>query len=150
MLARLAGVCLIACCRLNFISCIGCAKVFTNIVKAQCYGRDFHFISPTGALPVNSAATHQVSRCVKPSNVDLGLTRDGKTVVCFHPEPNISYEMTQPIPKVDPITASAETHDVVLKSRLSGAVLKEERGPTIEELSKMFYTTKHRWYPVGE
>ncbi|XP_026877474.2 39S ribosomal protein L42, mitochondrial isoform X1 [Electrophorus electricus] len=103
-----------------------------------------------GALPVNSAATHQVSRCVKPSNVDLGLTRDGKTVVCFHPEPNISYEMTQPIPKVDPITASAETHDVVLKSRLSGAVLKEERGPTIEELSKMFYTTKHRWYPVGE
>ncbi|XP_076848212.1 large ribosomal subunit protein mL42 [Brachyhypopomus gauderio] len=102
------------------------------------------------ALPNNSTSAQQVKHFVKNSNVDLGVTRDGKTIVCFHPAPSISYDLTKPVPRPDPITESAETHDVVLKSRLSSAVLKDKKGPTMEELSKMFYTTKHCWYPVGE
>lgn len=42
-----------------------------------------------------------------------------------------------------------ETHDQVLKAHLSKEVLKDN-GPTIEELSKMFFTTKHRFYPIGQ
>lgn len=59
-------------------------------------------------------------------------------------------ESFQPIERPDPITNPVETHDQVLKAHLSKEVLKDKQGPTIEELSKMFYTTKHRWYPVGQ
>uniref|UniRef100_UPI0037E95E5C large ribosomal subunit protein mL42 n=1 Tax=Semicossyphus pulcher TaxID=241346 RepID=UPI0037E95E5C len=82
-------------------------------------------------------------------NVEIGVTSDGKTVVCYHPAVDIPYELTQPIERPDPLTNPAETHDQVLKAHLSKEILKE-KGPTIEELSKMFYTTKHRWYPVGQ
>ncbi|KAK2858948.1 hypothetical protein Q5P01_003568 [Channa striata] len=83
-------------------------------------------------------------------NVEIGMTSDGKTVVCHHPAAEIPYELTQPINRPDPLTNPAETHDQVLKAHLSKEVLKDKKGPTREELSKMFFTTKHRWYPVGQ
>ncbi|XP_035502071.2 39S ribosomal protein L42, mitochondrial [Scophthalmus maximus] len=83
-------------------------------------------------------------------NVDIGVTSDGKTIVCYHPTVDIPYEFTQPIERPDPTTNTVETHDQVLKANLSQEVLKVKKGPTIEELSKMFFTTKHRWYPVGQ
>ncbi|XP_030004483.1 large ribosomal subunit protein mL42 [Sphaeramia orbicularis] len=82
--------------------------------------------------------------------VEIGVTSDAKTVVCYHPTVDIPYELTQPIERPDPLSNAAETHDQVLKAHLSKEVLKDKRGPTIEELSKMFFTTKHRWYPVGQ
>ncbi|XP_020494462.2 39S ribosomal protein L42, mitochondrial [Labrus bergylta] len=83
-------------------------------------------------------------------NVELGVTSDGKTIVCYHPPVDIPYELTQPIQRPDPLTNPAETHDQVLMASLSMEILKDKKGPTIEELSKMFFTTKHRWYPVGQ
>lgn len=56
----------------------------------------------------------------------------------------------QPIEHTDPVTTLVESHDQVIKAHLSKEVLKGKQGPTIEELSKMFFTTKHRWYPVGQ
>uniref|UniRef100_A0A8D0HER8 Large ribosomal subunit protein mL42 n=1 Tax=Sphenodon punctatus TaxID=8508 RepID=A0A8D0HER8_SPHPU len=82
--------------------------------------------------------------------VDLAMTSDGKTIVCYHPSVDIPYEHTQPILRPDPVNNKEETHDQILKSRLEVKELKNDKGPTVEELSKMFYTTKHRWYPVGE
>ncbi|XP_060758719.1 39S ribosomal protein L42, mitochondrial isoform X2 [Neoarius graeffei] len=82
-------------------------------------------------------------------DVDLGVTCDGETIVCFHHAPDIPHELTKPIPNPDTTLDSAETHDLVLKSRLNKDVLKGKKTPTAEELAKMFYTTKHRWYPVG-
>ena len=82
--------------------------------------------------------------------VELALTSNGKTIVMYHPSVDIPYEHTQPIPKRDPVDFREETHDQVLKSRLEGKELRGNMGPTIEQLSKMFYTTKHRWYPVGQ
>ncbi|KAI7792068.1 putative 39S ribosomal protein L42 [Triplophysa rosa] len=83
------------------------------------------------------------------SNVEIGVTSDGKTIVCFHPSADVPYELTQPIPRPHALNET-ETHDQVLKARLSKEVLHDKQAPTIEELSKMFYTTKHRWYPVGQ
>ncbi|CAB1419017.1 unnamed protein product [Pleuronectes platessa] len=83
-------------------------------------------------------------------NVDIGVTSDGKTFVCYHPTVDVPYEFTLPVERPDPITNPVETHDQVLKARLSKEVLNDKKGPTIEELSKMFFTTKHRWYPVGQ
>nr|XP_046234973.1 39S ribosomal protein L42, mitochondrial isoform X2 [Scatophagus argus] len=84
------------------------------------------------------------------SDVEIGVTSDGKTIVCYHPSVDAPYELTQPIERPDPLTNQAETHDQVLKAHLSKEVLKDKEGPTIEELNKMFFTTKHRWYPVGQ
>ncbi|XP_033471040.1 39S ribosomal protein L42, mitochondrial [Epinephelus fuscoguttatus] len=83
-------------------------------------------------------------------NVEIGATSDGKTIVCYHPAVDVPYELTQPIERPDPLSNSVETHDQILKAHLSKEVLKDKQGPTIEELSKMFFTTKHRWYPVGQ
>ncbi|KAJ7414090.1 39S ribosomal protein L42, mitochondrial [Willisornis vidua] len=82
--------------------------------------------------------------------VELAVTSDLKTIVCYHPSLEIPYEHTKPIPRPDPVNNKEENLDQVLKSRLNEKELKNSRGPTIEELSKMFYTTKHRWYPVGQ
>uniref|UniRef100_A0A3B3XG96 Large ribosomal subunit protein mL42 n=1 Tax=Poecilia mexicana TaxID=48701 RepID=A0A3B3XG96_9TELE len=82
--------------------------------------------------------------------VEIGVTSDGKTIVCYHPAVDVPYELTQPIERPDPLTNQAETHDQVLKAHLSKEVLVGKEGPTIEELSKMFFTTKHRFYPKGQ
>lgn len=60
------------------------------------------------------------------------------------------YAILQPIERPDPLTNPPESHDQVLKAHLSKEVLGSNKGPSIEELSKMFFTTKHRWYPVGQ
>ncbi|XP_072097291.1 large ribosomal subunit protein mL42 [Mobula birostris] len=82
--------------------------------------------------------------------VELALTSDGRTIVCYHPSVDIPYEHTKPIPRPSPVENKEETHEQVLKARLEKDGLRDKQGPTIEELSKMFYTTKHRWYPFGQ
>ncbi|ROL52685.1 39S ribosomal protein L42, mitochondrial [Anabarilius grahami] len=84
------------------------------------------------------------------SNVEIAVTSDGNTIVCYHPSEDVPYELTQPIVRPDAVSDHAETHEQVLKARLGKEVLNNKKAPTIEELSKMFYTTKHRWYPVGQ
>uniref|UniRef100_A0A3B5MAY7 Large ribosomal subunit protein mL42 n=1 Tax=Xiphophorus couchianus TaxID=32473 RepID=A0A3B5MAY7_9TELE len=88
--------------------------------------------------------------CFYSYEVEIGVTSDGKTIVCYHPAVDVPYELTQPIERPDPLTNQAETHDQVLKAHLSKEVLDGKKGPTIEELSKMFFTTKHRFYPKGQ
>ncbi|KAM9073085.1 large ribosomal subunit protein mL42 isoform 1-T7 [Megaptera novaeangliae] len=82
--------------------------------------------------------------------VELALTSDGRTIVCYHPSVDIPYEHTKPIPQPDPVQNNEETHDLVLKTRLEEKGEHLEQGPMIEQLSKMFFTTKHRWYPRGQ
>ncbi|XP_070363154.1 large ribosomal subunit protein mL42 isoform X2 [Equus asinus] len=84
------------------------------------------------------------------SKVELALTSDGRTIVCYHPSVDIPYEHTKPIPRPDPVHNHEETHDQVLKTRLEEKSEHLEQGPMIEQLSKMFFTTKHRWYPRGQ
>uniref|UniRef100_A0A8D2BCW3 Large ribosomal subunit protein mL42 n=1 Tax=Sciurus vulgaris TaxID=55149 RepID=A0A8D2BCW3_SCIVU len=75
--------------------------------------------------------------------VELALTSDGRTIVCYHPSVDIPYEHTKPIPQPDPVYNNEETHDQVLKTRLEEKEELLEQGPMIEKLSKMFFTTKH-------
>ncbi|XP_060745460.1 39S ribosomal protein L42, mitochondrial isoform X2 [Tachysurus vachellii] len=101
-------------------------------------------------LSFHPALRNQASACGDNRGVEIGVTRDSETIVCFHPAPDIPYELTKPIPRLDPTLDSTETHDLVLKSQLNKEVLNDKKMPAIEELAKMFYTTKHRWYPVGQ
>ncbi|XP_057614077.1 39S ribosomal protein L42, mitochondrial [Chionomys nivalis] len=81
--------------------------------------------------------------------VELALTSDGRTIVCYHPSVDIPYEHTKPIPQPDILCNNEETHEQVLKAKLEIKGEQLEQGPMIEQLSKVFFTTKHRWYPHG-
>uniref|UniRef100_A0A8C7CXW1 Large ribosomal subunit protein mL42 n=2 Tax=Oncorhynchus kisutch TaxID=8019 RepID=A0A8C7CXW1_ONCKI len=104
----------------------------------------------TGVVPVLHKSTIRGPSIDDDCKVEIGVTSDGKTIVCYHPSEDVPYEFTQPILRPDPLTNPAETHDQVLKAHLGREVLQNKQGPTIEELSKMFHTTKHCWYPVGQ
>ncbi|XP_041590472.1 39S ribosomal protein L42, mitochondrial-like, partial [Vulpes lagopus] len=82
--------------------------------------------------------------------VELALTSDGRTIVCYHPSVDIPYEHTKPIPRPYPVHNNEETHDQVLKTRLEEKNEHFEQGLMIEQLSKMFFTIKHHWYPCGQ
>uniref|UniRef100_G1QFS9 Large ribosomal subunit protein mL42 n=1 Tax=Myotis lucifugus TaxID=59463 RepID=G1QFS9_MYOLU len=82
--------------------------------------------------------------------VELALTSDGRMIVCYHPSVDIPYEHTKPIPRPDPVHNYEETQDQILQTRLEVKDEHLEQGPMIEQLSKMFFTTKHRWYPYGQ
>ncbi|XP_061816720.1 large ribosomal subunit protein mL42 [Nerophis lumbriciformis] len=101
-------------------------------------------------LPFREASNVRGPSLDECSDVEVGLTSDGNTVVCYHPAVDFPYELTQPIKRPDPVRDVPENHEQVLKAHLSKEVLRGNKGPSIEELSKMFYTTKHRWYPVGQ
>ncbi|XP_067998935.1 large ribosomal subunit protein mL42 [Melanerpes formicivorus] len=117
-----------------------------------------HPAAPCQQAPRQSGAVahacHKSTYSVLPEDynckVELALTSDLKTIVCYHPSLEIPYEHTKPIPRPDPVDNKEETFDQVLKARLSTAEPRSDSGPTMEQLSKMFYTTKHRWYPVGQ
>ena len=66
------------------------------------------------------------------------------------PSVDIPYEHTKPIPRPDPVHNNEETHDQVLKTRLEEKNEHFEQGLMIEQLSKMFFTTKHHWYPCEQ
>ncbi|XP_053462045.1 39S ribosomal protein L42, mitochondrial-like [Nycticebus coucang] len=110
-------------------------------------------------FPIQNVASYCV--CNKPtyssslpddynSKVGLALTSDGRTIVCYHPSVDIPCEHTKPIPLPDPVCNNEETCDQMLKTRLAEKSEQGEQGPMIEQLSKMFFTTKHRWYPRGQ
>ncbi|XP_041833683.1 39S ribosomal protein L42, mitochondrial isoform X2 [Melanotaenia boesemani] len=117
----------------------------------QIYCRITPRYAQTCLVPVRQKSGVDASSVEGPNcTVEIGVTSDEKTIVCYHPAADVPYELTQPIERPDPLTTPAETHDQVLKAHLSKEVLKDKEGPTIEELSKMFFTTKHRFYPVGQ
>lgn len=71
----------------------------------------------------------------------------GRTLVCWHPEPAFPYEHSLPLPKaIDTETSvikSVNVKDIRDISHLEG--MKEELAR--EQLMKMTYTNKHRWFP---
>ncbi|XP_071810340.1 large ribosomal subunit protein mL42-like isoform X1 [Asterias amurensis] len=76
-------------------------------------------------------------------------TADGDTIVCYHPSEPFPYEHTKPILRPDP-SKPEETTDSILKMKMTQEQWsKDKKGPNYNELAKMFYTTKHRWYPLG-
>ncbi|XP_072002677.1 large ribosomal subunit protein mL42 [Engystomops pustulosus] len=108
--------------------------------------------SSTGLVGGRCSSRRESSYSVLPDNynceVKLAVTSDGNTIVCYHPTVEIPYEHTKPIPRPDPLYNQEESHEQVLKARLYE--MESKPAPTMEELSKMFYTTKHRWYPFGQ
>ncbi|XP_034938469.1 39S ribosomal protein L42, mitochondrial [Chelonus insularis] len=81
--------------------------------------------------------------------VDKYIIINEDMVVCWHPEPKFPYECSKPLPLKQPEPKSVlkmpleKTHKIFSPPTYSS----EERGLNAEELAKLTYTTKHRWFP---
>lgn len=74
------------------------------------------------------------------------LAQDGKMFVAWHPTPDFPYELTQPIPKYE----TQEKSSVIKEAAISTAMKAfKTKHPEIArlELSKLTFTTKHKWFP---
>ncbi|XP_062944610.1 large ribosomal subunit protein mL42-like [Cynocephalus volans] len=105
-------------------------------------------------FPIQNGALYCV--CHKPTQSslpdgynckELTLTADGRMIACYHPSMDISHEHTKPLPEPNPAQNNEETLNQVLKTRLEEKGEHPERGPTIKQLSKMLFSTKHHQYP---
>ncbi|KAA3671079.1 large subunit ribosomal protein L42, partial [Paragonimus westermani] len=72
---------------------------------------------------------------VKHRNPVIIVSSDGATIVCWHPQKDISYESTKAIPRdLDALKAPVSP----LNIRLGSAINEARIGPTVLELSKAF------------
>ncbi|ELU02547.1 hypothetical protein CAPTEDRAFT_222498 [Capitella teleta] len=147
--------------------------------------------------PVSSSSTSDQSQ-------NIGFSRDGSTIICWHPEPDYPYEHSKPLPRslpelqenewdeetdnklhtIQPVISewkqgpqidrrgeivlararigqSHLTHGYLLRREADTSALKvqvkqdyvtrfSKDGPTDRELTQMFSTTKHTWYPKAQ
>lgn len=66
------------------------------------------------------------------------------TIVCWHPNQGFPYEYSKPIVEVK------TTSNTVLKigeKEIAEVFRKKKANDIVEELAKITFTTKHRWYP---
>ncbi|XP_068145646.1 large ribosomal subunit protein mL42 [Drosophila tropicalis] len=76
----------------------------------------------------------------------VGITKDGKTIVAWHPEQEIPYESTKPLPEI----VLSESSEVIKESALQSAMQSfKNKHPEVarQELMQLTHTTKHRWFP---
>ncbi|XP_022098877.1 39S ribosomal protein L42, mitochondrial-like isoform X2 [Acanthaster planci] len=117
----------------------------------QSYASLVIIIKRLNILPLERAGCRQFfsSRSIQNDGQTMVETADGNTIVCYHPTEPFPYENTKPMPRPDP-SKPEEAVDSILKMKFGHESFeKERRGPNVHELAKMFYTTKHRWYPLG-
>ncbi|KAG7154071.1 39S ribosomal protein L42-like [Homarus americanus] len=76
------------------------------------------------------------------------VTDDGNTIVCWHPEPQVPYEMTKPLPQ------TTQESDSILKVQYNKEMkhLFQKKHPFFinKDLRELTFTTKHRWFPRPE
>lgn len=70
----------------------------------------------------------------------------GKVFVAWHPEPTFPYECSKPIERAPIRSGPSLVRDELV---LAGASQLKAKHPDMvrEELSKVTFTTKHRWFP---
>lgn len=76
----------------------------------------------------------------------IALTDDRTTYVSWHPKPEFPYEMSRPIPNIEQRDQSSVIKESTINTAMKAFNTKH---PEIarQELSKITFTTKHRWFP---
>ncbi|XP_078042962.1 mitochondrial ribosomal protein L42 [Augochlora pura] len=103
--------------------------------RALCFARALNFTSKryssSGKLPI-----------------DLIVPLNKEMIVCWHPEQEFPYECSLPLPEeTQPVSNSVLC---VGGKEIADVFHHKRREEVIEELAKIAYTTKHRWYPRGK
>lgn len=76
----------------------------------------------------------------------VAIASNGKTIVAWHPEPEFPYELTKPLPAAPEKVAVSVLKEECLNSAMSAF---KDKKPEVarEELMRLTFTTKHRWFP---
>ncbi|XP_064545944.1 large ribosomal subunit protein mL42 [Drosophila montana] len=76
----------------------------------------------------------------------VAVTRNGKTIVAWHPDTPFPYEHTKPLPSI----VENQTSEVIKESAMQTAMSAfKNKLPEVarQELMRLTHTTKHRWFP---
>lgn len=76
----------------------------------------------------------------------VAVTKNGKTIVAWHPDTPFPYEHTMPLPQ----TVETQSSEVIKETALQTAMSAfKNKHPEVarQELMKLTHTTKHRWFP---
>lgn len=76
----------------------------------------------------------------------VAVSRNGRTVVAWHPELEFPYEFTKPLPVASEKQYSSLIKDEALASAM-GAFKEKKPEVARAELMRLTHTTKHRWFP---
>ncbi|EGI61438.1 PREDICTED: 39S ribosomal protein L42, mitochondrial [Acromyrmex echinatior] len=68
---------------------------------------------------------------------------DNRMVVCWHPEKIFPYECSLPLPEEKPDISVLR----IGNKEVAEMFRKKKEYQVVEELAKITYTTKHKWYP---
>lgn len=95
----------------------------------------------------------------------VAITKDKNTIVMYHPQAKVDYENTIPIPRDDPLYTGHENLESLVREKLDKLDIADkpldkakienpwpmknkETLPIMMHLSKIFYTSKHMWWPT--
>lgn len=76
----------------------------------------------------------------------IAKSRDQQSFIAWHPKKEIPYEFTRPLPKFETEFNSSLIKDEILEQALK-AYKHSYPDLVRENLSKLTFTTKHRWFP---
>lgn len=110
---------------------------FLALSKVFCRNSGNHLIKSFSS----KTATGQLSLVEK-----IALTDDQKTFVAWHPTKEFPYEFTRPIPVCEERDRSAVIKESAMKTA-SDALQRKHPEIARQELQKITFTTKHRWFP---
>lgn len=74
---------------------------------------------------------------------ELVVFYDDKLTLCWHPEKPFPYECSRPIP---PKVSPPETPLKIGEKEIEVLYRKKDKLQIVEELAKLTYTCKHRWF----
>ncbi|KOC66749.1 39S ribosomal protein L42, mitochondrial [Habropoda laboriosa] len=95
------------------------------------------------ARTLNISCKRYISSVKLPSEIVIPMNKD--IIICWHPERKFPYEYSLPLPEEKEISSNSV---LCIGGKEIAEVFKHKREEVvIEELSKMTFTTKHRWYP---
>ncbi|XP_033337311.1 mitochondrial ribosomal protein L42 [Megalopta genalis] len=79
---------------------------------------------------------------------ELIVPLNKEMIVCWHPEQEFPYECSLPLPEEkQPVSDSVLC---IGGKEIAEVFYNKRREEVIQELAKISYTTKHRWYPKGK
>lgn len=114
-------------------SCIRCVRLGIHNINSNILFNKFSRI-------------YFVARCKSSNTAErIVVTDDGSVVVCWHPEKPFPYEFSKPIPEI-----VSQENSVLKIQNMSEvySIFKPNKEEFVrEELMKITYTTKHRWFP---
>lgn len=76
----------------------------------------------------------------------IALTANKKMFVAVHPNSEVPYEMSRPLP----LSKNSDSGSLLKQSSLDSAMSafkSKSAAVAVQELAQMTHTTRHRWYP---